>query len=223
MEHDPYEVLCVKKDATQIQIKTAYRSLVMKWHDDKWVNASEEDQKIAKEKFDIIQAAYAILGDPEKRKLYDDTGYVEMDTNELRSAVLGELRKIITSYLAKGPDIFRHDIIKEITAHCNHQILVSTQDIRTTKEQRKFLKRVVKKFKKKKKLTHDFVSDIFRGEFNNLDQTINANINVIFTFTQIKSVINAYEFDYTEFITDGKIPDVKGQALGNIFDLAKED
>ena len=43
----PWKVLGVPKNATKSQIKSAYRVLVKKWHPDKWMNASEEEQERA--------------------------------------------------------------------------------------------------------------------------------------------------------------------------------
>lgn len=68
MAKDYYEILGVGKDATQDQIKAAYRNLAMKYHPDK------NKDKGAEEKFKEINESYAVLGDPEKRKQYDTYG-----------------------------------------------------------------------------------------------------------------------------------------------------
>jgi molecular chaperone DnaJ len=64
-----YEILGVKKDATQEQIKKAYRKLARKWHPD--VNPGNKE---AEQKFKEISQAYDALGDEKKRKLYDEFG-----------------------------------------------------------------------------------------------------------------------------------------------------
>jgi len=63
-----YETLGVSPNATQDEIKKAYRKLARKYHPD--INKSPE----AEEKFKEINAAYEILSDPEKRKQYDQYG-----------------------------------------------------------------------------------------------------------------------------------------------------
>lgn len=53
-----YEVLGVSESSSDDEIKKSYRSLVKKYHPDRLQNASEEDIKVAKEKFQKIQTAY---------------------------------------------------------------------------------------------------------------------------------------------------------------------
>ena len=70
MAKDYYQVLGVTKGADTEQIKKAYRKLAMQYHPDR--NPGKE--KWANEKFKEINEAYAVLGDPEKRKQFDRFG-----------------------------------------------------------------------------------------------------------------------------------------------------
>ncbi len=65
---DYYQILGVSRNATQEEIKEAYRKLALKYHPD--VNKSKE----AEEKFKEITEAYAVLSDEEKRRKYDMYG-----------------------------------------------------------------------------------------------------------------------------------------------------
>ena len=69
-QEDFYELLGVKKDATEAEIKRAYRKLALKWHPDKNPNNREE----AEEKFKKINEAYSVLSDKNKRYQYDHGG-----------------------------------------------------------------------------------------------------------------------------------------------------
>lgn len=67
---DYYEILGVEKNASDNDIKKAYRKLAMKWHPDKNPN----DKQHATEQFKKISEAYEVLADPEKRRRYDTSG-----------------------------------------------------------------------------------------------------------------------------------------------------
>ena len=67
---DYYKILNVKKNATESEIKKAYRKLAIKWHPDKNPNNKEE----AEEKFKEINEAYSVLSNKQKRKQYDNGG-----------------------------------------------------------------------------------------------------------------------------------------------------
>ncbi|KAF9432276.1 hypothetical protein BGZ76_011026 [Entomortierella beljakovae] len=68
MGKDYYKILGISKDATEDQIKKAYRKLALKYHPDK---NSESD---AKKKFHDISEAYEVLSDKDKRAVFDQFG-----------------------------------------------------------------------------------------------------------------------------------------------------
>ncbi|KAF2478527.1 DnaJ domain-containing protein [Neohortaea acidophila] len=70
----PYAVLDLEPDATQEEIKRAYRKAALKNHPDK---AAAEDKVEAHTRFQEIAFAYAILSDERRRKRYDTTGSTE--------------------------------------------------------------------------------------------------------------------------------------------------
>lgn len=67
---DYYKILQVDRNATEDELKKAYRKLAMKWHPDKNPNNKKE----AEAKFKQISEAYEVLSDPQKRAVYDQYG-----------------------------------------------------------------------------------------------------------------------------------------------------
>ncbi len=69
-KRDYYDILGVGRDASQKEIKKAYRKLAARYHPDK---NPDDDQ--AEKKFKEVGEAYDVLKDPEKRKMYDRFGH----------------------------------------------------------------------------------------------------------------------------------------------------
>jgi molecular chaperone DnaJ len=72
-QRDPYKILGVDKKATQDEIKKAHRKLVRQYHPD-----TNPGDATSEERFKEVQAAYDVLGDPEKRKQFDRGGLFGM-------------------------------------------------------------------------------------------------------------------------------------------------
>ena len=75
-KRDYYEVLDVARNATDEEIKKAYRKLAMKYHPDR-----NQDNPSAEEKFKEVKEAYEMLSDSEKRAAYDQYGHAGVDPN----------------------------------------------------------------------------------------------------------------------------------------------
>lgn len=73
-KRDYYDVLGIKKEADEKEIKHAYRKLAKKYHPD-----SNTGNVYAEQQFKEVTEAYDILSDPEKRKLYDRFGHAAFD------------------------------------------------------------------------------------------------------------------------------------------------
>lgn len=78
-KRDYYEVLGLSKGSSETEIKKAYRKAAMKYHPDKYTNATEAEKKEAEEKFKELNEAYQVLSDPEKRQQYDQFGHAAFE------------------------------------------------------------------------------------------------------------------------------------------------
>ncbi len=75
-KRDYYEILGLAKNATDEEIKKAYRKLAMKYHPDR-----NPDSKGAEDKFKEAKEAYEMLSDAQKREAYDRFGHAGVDPN----------------------------------------------------------------------------------------------------------------------------------------------
>lgn len=95
MSGDPYDVLGVKRDASQKEIQSAFRKLAKKYHPD--LNPGD---KKAEERFKDISAANEILGDEDKRKRFDRG---EIDMSGAETARRNYYREYAAADGADGP------------------------------------------------------------------------------------------------------------------------
>ncbi len=75
-KRDYYEILTVARNASEAEIKQAYRRLAMKFHPDR-----NPDDKVAEEKFKEAKEAYEVLTDSRKRAAYDQFGHAGVDSS----------------------------------------------------------------------------------------------------------------------------------------------
>lgn len=74
-KRDYYEILGVKRDASEQELKKAYRQLALKHHPDR-----NPGSKPSEDKFKEINEAYEVLSDPQKRQRYDTYGHAGVST-----------------------------------------------------------------------------------------------------------------------------------------------
>ncbi|MGN0738806.1 MAG: J domain-containing protein [Treponema sp.] len=78
---DLYTVLGVSRNASQDEIKKAYRNLAFKYHPDRNQGSHEAEEKLKE-----INAAYSVLGDADKRRQYDLNGFSSSSSYQQRSS-----------------------------------------------------------------------------------------------------------------------------------------
>jgi curved DNA-binding protein CbpA len=118
-----YDTLGVRADATDDELKRAYRKAAMQWHPDR--NGGPED--VARAAFQEIKDAYAILSDPAQRKVYDevfaqqmrDWGHHREQEEQLRAereaaaqaAADAEYAEIVTLAMRFATEGYNRDVV----------------------------------------------------------------------------------------------------------------
>jgi DnaJ-class molecular chaperone len=99
---DPYVVLGLERDATEEQIKSAYKKAALKYHPDK--NRGEGSEAAA-DKFREVVTAYNILIDPDKRRRYDAGGFENLEASELEVEIdlssIGTMNTVVAAMFSK--------------------------------------------------------------------------------------------------------------------------
>jgi len=97
---DYYELLEISRDATDAEIKKAYRKLALKYHPDR-----NQGDKEAEEKFKLVNEAYQVLSDPQKRATYDRYGHEGLESNGFSGFSdmnMDDLNSIFESFFGGG-------------------------------------------------------------------------------------------------------------------------
>lgn len=104
MELDYYEILEISRDADGNAVKKAYRKLAMQYHPDR-----NQGDKQAEEKFKLVNEAYQVLSDSEKRSIYDRYGKDGLDRQGFRhyadqnyEDIMDDLGSIFESVFGSG-------------------------------------------------------------------------------------------------------------------------
>ena len=100
MKVDYYELLEISRDASSAEIKRAYRKLAMKYHPDR-----NQGDKEAEEKFKLVNEAYQVLSDENKRATYDRYGHEGLENNGFSGFSdmnMNDLNSIFESFFGGG-------------------------------------------------------------------------------------------------------------------------
>lgn len=112
---DPYKVLGIKRNASDDEVKKAYRKASLEEHPDR--NPGRERE--ASERFGQVYLAYKVLSDPEKRAKFDADGTINHDIGDrtmlhVFATVSSILEKLVIGMVTSGTDLTTIDFLKEM-------------------------------------------------------------------------------------------------------------
>ena len=111
-----YQILGVSENATQDEIKKAYRKLSLKWHPDRQSGKSLEEKEKANTKMKEINKAYEVLGNEELRKRYDlgETNFTSSEYNYSYEEELGNINDELKRLREEQKILARKEVINII-------------------------------------------------------------------------------------------------------------
>ena len=122
-----YQILDLSEDATPEQIEKAYKRAASKHHPDKNIGNEAE----ASERFKEVKEAYECLSDPERRKIYDETGDSSVETENPAEDLFVHLLNEITEHFETSVEALakcRH-VIEEMIDECAERKLEADRKV----------------------------------------------------------------------------------------------
>jgi curved DNA-binding protein CbpA len=188
---DPYKILGVNKKATQEEISRAFRKGSSPHHPDK-----KGDQEIFKE----FSRAYALLGNPEKRKVYDKTGNSKAaEQNSLKSLATDRFLALLSNIFEQIEEPFTIDIIKIGTDHINKLLTEIHANIAVAETKIKKMNELKKRFifkKRNKTLSDDLIKMMLKEQVTAQKNYIEALKRDLKIAKVMLNLFGCYEFKY---------------------------
>ena len=188
MSKDLYDTLGVDEDASEKEIKDAYRKESKKHHPD----AGGDEEKFKK-----AADAYAILSNPEKRKQYDETG--STDGSDPLAGIMGEMSQLFFKVISENKkDIQYTNIIDIMLKVLSNAISLAKNDKTQKDKEIAKTKTLLGRVKRKNDDSENFFEGIIKGRIQQLQHDKLLINNQIKRFEFMIDFIDVYECSVME-------------------------
>ena len=158
-----YDLLGLSQDASQVEVRAAYRKKAKKVHPDSGGSADE---------FNDLSKAVAILSNPASRAKYDATGdEAGAEPDNTQSEALSLLSAVFDALLHQGEAVIYRDVIAEMHSSIQREIASAKGDIGQTKVARLTIEKITKRFKKRKGAS-PLLEGLFRKRLSDFDARV---------------------------------------------------
>lgn len=192
---NPYEELGVGPDATDKEIRDAFKRLAKEHHPD--LNGGDD------ERFKPIKAAYDLLTDPKTKKDYDDFGIVPGDqASQLRKRAMAECTRLFGAVLEEAdPDkLHRVDLIGIMSAMAMQELEGHERNVKDldalAKRYRKALKVIQKRMKRKETMKRDIFAMSLEQNIAKVDGAKAQARMHVDLWKEVMDVLTDHEFDF---------------------------
>lgn len=180
---NPYEVLGLKKNATDKQIKDAFKKMSKKVHPDK--GGSDEA-------FIEVKKAYEILSDPIKRKMYDTHGFVE--EKKVEQSIYNEVHQMFFTIISTNPMAYNTDMVSTMINAINDNISQAAKNIIDLDKQITNIEKYRGKIKLKEGVESENIFDnLIDGKIIQIEQEKEFWASFPEKLNKLKEVISQYE------------------------------
>jgi len=188
MEEDLYKILGINSKAHKKDIKKAYREKAKIHHPDHKGNSND---------FSKISIAYSVLINDEKRKFYDKTGQIDLNTQDkAKKIAYDRLCQLFLEIVTKRKDsIFKEDVFAFLRKIISHQIDQCKNSMQDVEQEEKYLKKLKKRIKCKEKRINIF-KVVIEEKIKTCRLTVSQRKFDLKILAEMKIILNDFRFDY---------------------------
>lgn len=189
MSENLYDVLGVDKNASQEDIKKAYRDKAKENHTDR---GGDNDKMVA------INKAWNVLQDPARRKRYDETG--EQTETPFEQKFAAFTQDVFVKIVYDAPNVEKSNLIDAFIAYAEKILEEMDKQKEDIDDKISRLNKVIKRLKKKKKgkNQNNVIALVLEGNISALTQALHKLEEDIKFIGDCKEVISHYDYKFEE-------------------------